>query len=467
MIADPQSLLSWLPEQRWFGHKDVPLSSIELLDEAILDDGPPALVLAVVSVGVGATAACYQLPLLVDEDGTSRDALEDAGKLRLLGELMAHGDTIKGTAGAFQFGGPGLDPLAPPPGSQSVRVIDAEQSNTSVVFDERIILKLFRRLYVGPNPDLELNRLLTNEGFDHVPAQVGEMTYEGEIAGDNTLIDLGIAQQFLGDAADGWAGVVRGLHAFYDEVDVADAAEDRLFLTEERAGDLLEEIAALGDVTASMHVALAREEADPDFVPEPMEESDIDALGERIRVSVDQAEPEMLKGIARALKDLATVEDRGAKIRVHGDLHLGQVMMTPRGWMLLDFEGEPLRTLEDRRVKQSPLKDVAGMLRSFDYAAVATLFERGEPGTEEWKRLEPWAEVWEGAARDRFLTAYLTRAHEGRFLPAERDELTKLLDGYELEKALYELAYERSHRPDWVRIPRHGIEKILGSRRPS
>lgn len=466
MITDPKTLLATLPNQRWFGHKDNALAGVDLVDEVVLTDGPPALVIAIIAVNFEGEIVYYQLPLLVEEDGRARDAVEEPERLAVLGELMARGDSVKGNSGIFHFGGPGLDPLAEPPGRSGIRVIGAEQSNTSIVFDESIILKIFRRVSVGVNPDLELNRLLTSEGFDHVPAQVGEMTYEGPLNGDEIAMDLGIAQQFLADGTDAWEDIARRLRAFYDEVDTADAPEDQRFLTEERAGDVLEQIGELGEVVASMHVTLSRDEIEPDLAPVPMETEDVAELRTRIEEALAGANrvADLADQINERLSTLESVEDAGAKTRVHGDLHLGQVMTTPRGWMVLDLEGEPLRSLSERRSKQSPLKDVAGMLRSFNYAAVAALFDRGEPGSDEWNRLEPWANCWENLARERFLSGYLTRAHEGRFLPADKDALAALLGAFEIEKALYELAYEESHRPDWVRIPEHGIRRALEDR---
>lgn len=466
MITDSKSLLEFLPEQRWFGHKDNALVGIELVDEVVLSDGPPALVIAIVGVNFEGELVYYQLPLLVEEDGAGRDATHEPERLKLIGELMAHGETVKGNSGVFHFGGPGLDPLAPPPGSRSIRVMGAEQSNTSVVLDEQVILKFFRRLDVGPNPDLELNSLLTSEGFDHVPAQVGEITYEGTIDAEEVSIDLAIAQRFLAEGTNAWDDVLRRLQSFYDEVDPADATEDLRFLTEERASDLLERIGELGDAIASMHIALAHDESAPDLAPDPMTADDVAELKDRIEraLSGASAVADLHGSIRERMEALTDIDDAGAKTRVHGDLHLGQVMTTPRGWMILDFEGEPLRSLEERRAKQSPLKDIAGMLRSFNYAAVAALFERSEPGSDTWAELEPWSACWETLARERFLSAYLTRAHEGRFLPPDRDALIALLAAFEMEKALYELAYEEGHRPGWVRIPQHGIRQALEDR---
>ncbi len=463
MITDPKRLLEWLPEQRWFGYKGRALAGVEIVDEAILDDGPPALVLALVAISFEGTVLLFQLPLLVEEDGGSRDVSADPERLRLIGELLTNGDSIKGSAGVFQFSGPGLDPLAAPPGRDSIRIMGAEQSNTSCVLDEQVIFKFFRRVDVGPNPDVELNRLLTSAGFGHVPAHVGEVTYEGTIDGEEVSIDLGVAQRFLPDAVDAWEDILTRLSALYDEVDPADASEDQRFLTEERAGPMLQEIEELGDVCASMHIALARDESDPSGGPEAMDRDDATELVENIEASLEASSN--LGDLRHRIRDRLTIldelDDLGGKTRVHGDLHLGQVMTSSRGWMILDFEGEPLRSLEERRAKRSPLKDVAGMLRSFSYVATAALFERAEPASETWSGLEPWAMCWETLARERFLQGYLTRAHEGRFLPARRESLVALLSAFEIEKAVYELAYEEGHRPDWVRIPLHGIRRSL------
>jgi trehalose synthase-fused probable maltokinase len=474
--VDVTPLLDSLPSQRWFGGKGRPLRDIEVVDSGVIEDGPPALVLAIVRVRFADDLGdhLYHLPLLVDEGQRARDAFEEVERLAVLGDVMAHGTSIKGDHGVFQFGGPGLDPLSPPGGS-SVRSIAAEQSNSSLILDEHIILKLFRKVEAGSNPDLELNRVLTNEGFDNVPPHLGEVVYEGEIAGEESTteelwtIDLGIAQTFFPEATEGWARALRHLDGFLGEADDLDAREDMRFLTEERAHAFLRSVDDLGDATALLHITLAREEAAPELAPEPIDDFDLERWALRAGqlltrvLSVDTgAIAASKKAIQDRIDALRVVSDAGAKTRVHGDLHLGQVLNTSRGWMIIDFEGEPARNLDERRAKHSPLRDVAGMLRSFSYAATAALFARTEPESAEWQRLEPWADTWETVARERFLHAYLTRSHEGKFLPTDREALSTMIDAFEIDKALYELAYELSHRPAWTRIPVAGIHKILG-----
>ena len=471
MTMSTRGLLEWLPQQRWFGHKMQEPQGVDLLDVVVLDDGPPALAFVLVSVRfAGSDPAMYHLPVLLDEDGTPRDAAEDPARLGLLFELMAHGHTIKGDSGAIEFGGPGLDPMAPVPAS--VRPLGAEQSNTSIVFDDSTIVKLFRRVEPGPNPDLELSRLLTNEGFENVPPQVGELAYRGELEGEEVSIDLGIAQRFVRDATDGWDWALERVGALFDEVDEADVAEDHAFLVEERAAASLDAIEELGEATGALHVALSREESDPDLAAEPVDELDLRAWAEGAqaylrRLAADVPEIEaMTPAIVAQIDKIEGLAAAGSKTRVHGDYHLGQVIRGLK-WMILDFEGEPMRSIEERRTKQSPLKDVAGMLRSFSYAATAALFDRAEPDSGEWKRLQPWADTWEALARDRFLASYLRKSHEGRFLAQERESLALLLDFFEIDKALYELEYELRHRPEWVRIPAAGIARVIerGERR--
>ena len=467
MNIDIEQLKAGLSDQRWFGDKGRRIATIEVLDHATVEGETPELVMTILLVTFAdGGMQMYHAPLLVEE-GSTRDAFEEVARLGVLGELMAGGTTLSGDHGTFHFGGPGLDPLSPPGGSS--RAIGAEQSNTSLVLDDEIIIKLFRRVDVGPNPDLELNRLLTNEGFEYVPPQVGEIIYEGEIDSEEIGIDLAIAQRFVHGATDGWTEALGHVHALFDSVHTEDVPDDIRAVTEERSSEILDRIEQLGDVTAAMHVLLAREDIDPDFVPEPLDPSDVKEAVEGVRRSVTDliaagvSELEELRVAIDERIDAATAlgEEIGMKTRIHGDYHLGQVLLTGREWLIIDFEGEPARPLEERRQKQTPLRDVAGMVRSFNYAALVPLFERTEPGSEERDRLQPWAGAWEALARERFLAAYTRSAYEGHYLLTDRDALGRAVDLFVLEKALYEVGYERTHRPHWIGIPLHGIRRLL------
>jgi len=485
MNIDVGPLIHVLPDQRWFGSKDRALRAVEIRDHAVLDegvDGRESLILALLDVRfVDGRDALYQMPLLVADDGTVRDALEDVGRLAVFGRLLARGETLRGEHGSFRFGGPGLDPLSPP-GEGSIRALGSEQSNSSIVLDEAVILKLIRRVEEGDNPELELNRFLTNEGFEYIPAQVGEVFYvaskeregsvglQAQLYDEGTNIDLGIAQQFIGDATDGWSEALKHIAALYDGISGEEEVSSRRQQVEAVCSTLLEEIAALGEVTAGVHVAFARgQEYDPDVGRETATSQDLRDWGMHARHAlaslpidrVPELTPELLSAIDRLIGALERVTDPGAKTRIHGDYHLGQTLLGPRGWLILDFEGEPLRSLEERRAFQSPLRDVAGMLRSFSYAAYSVLFERAEPGTGRWKQLEPWATSFEELARGYFWQAYLRTSHEGDLLSHDRDDLGILLDFFEVDKALYEVGYDLGHRPDWVRIPLRGIRDVI------
>jgi maltokinase len=465
VTIDAELLKEQLPHQRWFGGKGREIRTVTIFDHTVVDDGPPALSFALIEVAFAdGERNLYHCPLLIDEDGRPRDAFEDIHRLSTIGELMAHGHTSKGSNGAFHFGGPGLDPLDPP--GRWMRPVGAEQSNTSAVLDDAVIVKFFRRVEPGTNPDLELNRLLTNEGFPHIPPQVGEIIYEGELEDEEIAIDLGIAQQFVQGATEGWTEVLRHVGGLYDQVHPEDAREDITELVRDRNAEMLERLEQLGDVTASLHVLLSREEVEADFVPEPMTSSDVtswsQAALDSLRRLAESPDGE-IGGLRLEIEDRIDAftqldGDLGNKIRIHGDYHLGQVLLSTRDWLIIDFEGEPARPLEARRMKQPALRDAAGMIRSFSYAALVPLLERG---ADEWNRLEPWADEWAAAARDAFLTGYLRTSHEGRFLPADREVLSTMLDFFELEKALYELGYEKGHRPHWTPIPVQGIRKLI------
>lgn len=460
------SLAAMLPLKRWFGAKERVITSVSVIDDTDLDDGPPPLTAALVRIDFADGGSdVYNLLLIAATGAELQDPFEkDSDRLKALGRHMAHGSTLRGRQGSFRFSGAGLDPLSEP-GRSSIRSVSSEQSNSSVIFDEEIIMKVLRRVEPGPNPELELARLLTGEGFDNIPAQVGELRYEpDETDSEEDFYDLGIAQHFLRDARDGWQETLTHLDQLFEQASMLDPQDLRNDV-EEGAAEILEGIDQLGDVTAALHVMLARDGLDIKFSAEPIDSADLKQWAERARDSLERARSGgdmegLVAGVTRIIELLPSVPNPGGKTRIHGDYHLGQTMLTERGWMILDFEGEPARSLQDRRSKDSPLRDVAGMLRSFSYAATAALFKRAEPGSPEWDGLKPVAEAWEDLAREHFLRAYLRTSHEGEFLPDE-ESTGIMLNVLEVDKALYELAYERGHRPAWARIPLEGIRHAI------
>jgi maltokinase len=308
------------------------------------------------------------------------------------------------------------------------------------VFGEELILKAFRRVEPGVNPELELLRFLSARGFPHIAPLAGWYEVEGRLL-DATL---GILQEYLVGAHDGW-----------------ELALDELQSDPERLLDRLEE---LGGVVGELHTALGSDSGDPAFSPdEPSAEAlsiltaNVDEQIERVFLDLPETEAVApIKGrgqdVRERLNALSNVGVGGRVIRTHGDLHLGQTMLTERGWVILDFEGEPARPLPERRLKRSPLRDVAGMLRSFSYATAGSRLLRGRDAPADW----------EDRARERFLAGY-HGTMDRNLLPPGQQATDQLLSVFELEKAVYELRYELNNRPDWVSIPVAGILRLLES----
>jgi trehalose synthase-fused probable maltokinase len=445
-LPDEQTLLAYVVERRWFGSKSREVSHARILEAPVLREGSPALVLAIVEIGFQpGTHELYQLPLglwpgdprpgaIDHRDGWSIvDALEDPELTRALTELMGEGATVDAEHGQLEFRG---DPVGE---VREIRPIGVEQSNTSLVLDDRLIFKVYRRLEAGINPELELLRFLTDRGFPNVPALTGWYGY----AGSPMDATLGVLQEFVRGESDGWELALESLSS-NPESFVARAER-------------------LGQVTGAMHTVLGSEHGDAAFCPEePSSESlallvasvdeDIERLFAQLPPDAEELGPIANRGeeVREQLRLISSVGPFGRVIRNHGDYHLGQVIWTGDDWLVIDFEGEPARSLPERRRKRSPLRDVAGMLRSIAYAANASALTRG---------VDP-PEGWEERVRETFLEGYLA-AVDSSLLPPGREAIDRLLTVFELEKAVYELRYELDNRPDWVVIPVLGIARLL------
>jgi predicted trehalose synthase len=471
-VADPGTLLravdeerlgEWLREQRWFGAKAADLSHFGVLDVIPLRDEPPLLACALVqAVFNSGTHDLYQLLVGLRQTTTHQvvprtpvpapngdgeeeetiaelgdsavfDALTDPAEATVLLRLMERSATIDAAEGTVTFQWTGALP-APSPRPE-VRSVGAEQSNSTVVFDEKLALKVFRRLLPGENPELEMLRFLQGHEFPNIAQLAGWY----EISGERLQATLGVLQRYVAGGRDGWAFALAEPQAF------------------------LERAAELGEVTGRLHTVLASDMTDPDFAPEdPGDEAlglivaTIDEDIERVFLELSPDDPlvEPIVGRGEEVRDrlqmLGHQSVGGKLIRHHGDYHLGQTLLAPEGWVILDFEGEPARTLPERRRKRSPLRDVAGMLRSFAYAASAMELLEGRQAPEGW----------EADARARFLDGYFSTV-EPALLPAGEAAVSKLLSIYELEKAVYELRYELNNRPDWVKIPVAAIVRLL------
>jgi maltokinase len=444
-------LIFYVRNQRWFASKSREVTHATVVDTAPIRREAPLLVLALLEVRFDTgTHETYQVLLglrpVADgwADAITRvagwdvyGALSDPQLARELVHLMRASATERAGEGTVEFrpleGFAGL-------GRELVtaRRIASEQSNSSVVFDDELILKCYRRVQAGINPELELVRFLTERGFANVPELGGWYAYLGA----PMEATLGILQRYVPGGRDGWELTL-------DEIA---AAPERL----------LGRLRRLGEVTGNMHRILGSDSSDPAFAPE---EPSAESLG-LLTASVDQEieamfldlpEHDVVAPIAgrgeevrERLRQLTYAESLGRLIRHHGDLHLGQTLWADDDWYLLDFEGEPARSLLERRQKRSPLRDVAGMLRSISYAVSAAEIVHGASPPDGW----------EAHARSEFLEGYLDTVDQG-LLPPSRDSVDRLIEVFELEKAMYELRYDLNNRPDWVKIPVDGILRLL------
>jgi predicted trehalose synthase len=411
-------LLELVRSQRWFGAKASELTGLRVLDHAVVRRDEPTLVAALAEIRYGSgTHDVYQLiagirndrkvpgPVIASGGGrTSYEAVADPAFAHEVLRLAARGTTLPSGDGTIEFRSLGELPQ----GARDVRPLGLEQSNSSVIVDDELIVKVYRRLEAGPNPELELLRFLTTHGFANVPELRGWWSYSGPLMTST----LGVLQQFVPGAEDGWSLALEEL---------ASDPEDPAFCSEEPSHESLALLSATVD-----------EEIEELFVHLPDDES----------VAPIAGRGDDVRGL---LRELTTLGPIGRKIRHHGDLHLGQVLWCSGDWLVIDFEGEPARTLHERRGKRSPLRDVAGMLRSFSYAV---------------SLLDLDAESVEQRAREDFLAGY-TSAVQGAGLLPSSETTERLIRLFELEKAVYELRYELNHRPDWVPIPVAAIQRLI------
>jgi maltose alpha-D-glucosyltransferase/alpha-amylase len=510
----------YLPKQRWFAGKSRHIEATNILDSASLDSSHSAWALVEVRFD-GGLSETYQLPLamtfgeVADElrraapsssvaaiaskrvGGLLHDGVFDEESCVELFSLIENGRTVEAHNGRIQGvrGKCFQDILGSAGAPLQVRRGSAEQSNTSILFGDRFILKLFRRLEPGMNPDCEIGQYLSERTrFDGIPQFGGLIQYETNAAAEPTV--LAMLQGLVANEGDGWKWTVEELDRYYETCSAAAFPEnisgelgDPFDLSErptsqfarDHVGIYLDSAAMLGRRTAELHLALASPTDNPAFAPEPMTTDDFqaqladarqhaagvfDVLKERVSYLPDEVveiAASVLSRRRRILEHLGNVKCdglRAQRIRIHGDYHLGQVLRVKTDFVILDFEGEPARSLAYRRSKQCPLKDVAGMLRSFSYGAYRTLINYTARRPEDLARLEPWAQLWERFVAAEFLRAYRATAHGADFLPASGTDFRKLLDVFLLDKALYEILYELNSRPGWVRIPMLGIMSL-------
>jgi trehalose synthase-fused probable maltokinase len=460
-----EALLDFLATRRWFGAKGRQPEGARVVDAIPVGT---AGWIARVDVALKDGVERYQLTLRDQESGVRgrgdevAEGLEDPAFCRALGEILARGMPLDGVGVRWV-----VNWTAEVPDELPVpRLAGAEQSNTSLLFGDRAIMKLYRRLEPGEHPDAEIAHFLTTRThFSHTPEVLATARFESS-SGTEVAAML---QRFLPGSRDAWTvALERGAEAFGP-----DAPPGIPFVVEAET---------LGTVTREMHLALASDDRDPAFAPEEGKAADVAEWAGAVRLAADETfdllnrsrtggslASDVARDVEAVLERSDVVSglvdgwitevgnDAGGRIRHHGDYHLGQVLQTGDGdWFVIDFEGEPARPLQERRAKHSALRDVAGMMRSFAYAA-ATCAEgaRAALGDADAKTR---AHRWERELRESFLRGYLPEGREHPpFLPQARARLDVLLTLFETEKVLYELAYELNNRPTWVWIPLRGL----------
>lgn len=521
-------LANYIMRLRWFGGKGRGLEHIRIKSHARIPtedssiiifllevsyrDGLPDLFQLPVAFGKGEIAVklkerCPQSVISLlkvnGEEGTLYDAIYGIDFQQVIIENMARSERIGLPVGELVFSG--SDALKAHMSQQEKirpRVISAEQSNTSITYDNAFYLKLYRKVDQAINPDVEINRFLTQEGgFKHIPAYIGNI--EWRLPNSEPMV-LGMMQEMATSTSDGWAYILDRLHNFNEQVLssmpsppastvlkgslTSSAAYEEL---PEEIRNLLdgtdaELIRLLGVRTGELHMALSSENDLPAFKPEPYslhyQRSLFSSFQSLVRVAFQSLSrnlknlPENVQAEAREvldmkdellqlLKQIYHHKIDVTKIRIHGDYHLGQVLFTGKDFLIIDFEGEPARSYSERRLKYSALRDVAGMIRSFHYAAYGSLFLGNQIREEDIEKLIPKVEQWYHYMSGFFMKAYLDTVDGLSFIPKESGDLHILMQTFLLQKAVYELNYEVNNRPSWVTVPLRGIKSIIEASR--
>jgi maltose alpha-D-glucosyltransferase/alpha-amylase len=501
-------LPAFLANQRWFGAKDQTITDATVADCAELTSGPNSYLLTEIEVHFGDAAATqrYFLPLATTYDdqalthgwpllsfalaqvrrGAKVGALYDAmagGEFPLTAlEAIRNNQELQSSDGVIRCWSTSAALTLSLPEQVEVKRSAGEQSNSSAMIGNRAVFKAYRKLSAGVQPEIEIGRFLIEKtGFANTPPLLGAIE---RIGADGATTALAAVFGFVRNQGDGWVYTIEYLHRTLDELRLRATAEhpETAPAQAEPHGFYLAQARVLGQRTAELHRALATPTDNPAFAAEPIGQADLEAWqrathrqAEAAFKALRQALPRLDDGDRGLVQALLAHRDAcfaridaltarpvaAAKTRIHGDFHLGQVLVAQNDFYILDFEGEPARPLAERRAKSSPLKDVAGMLRSFDYAAWAAVMTLTEvdPGSGEIVR--SLAEAWRKATEDAFLGAYREIIAGSPGYPKAAKEAARLLDLFLLGKALYEVCYEAANRPQWLRIPLKGVTSLL------
>jgi maltose alpha-D-glucosyltransferase / alpha-amylase len=501
---EQEVLPDFLRERRWFAAKGSAIDSAHIDVGTIWSEGAHQWLLSLVDVKLqDQIQQRYFLPFSVAWDdhtengmllssewtvakvrtgariGTLVDAFADSAFCLAIARAVERSTIIPFAEGEIRFAPTHAFSELAAGGIEPVQHLGREQSNTSVILGERLFLKAYRQARSGVNPDMELPRYLTDVGFKSIPPLAGAVEY---VSPESPPVTLAAIFAFVRNQGDGWAYALNHLERFAGTLvlDTAPAAENphELFMTQ---------MQTLGKRVGEMHAALASTTSDPDFSPEPIEADDMTRWRDAIMAeagltfdillqrdadlpSVAQAKAHELASrrdqILNRIRILAETSVTSCKSRYHGDLHLGQVLLTADDFLITDFEGEPARPIEERRRKSSPLRDVAGMLRSFDYARAVALERAAALRPDLFERLDIAFAQWHREARRAFLAGYRTGSGGARNVPADEREFKGLSVLFEIEKALYELRYEIANRPSWIAVPAQGLIALASGATP-
>ena len=524
LTALERTLPGYLQGCRWFGGKAQPIRSVKLVDIIPFASDTLAAYFTTWEVQYhGKASETYFVPLgfaaaeratdirqanprvIVAQlkiteasseiEGILFDAIYDANFCKALMSAVARGRRFKADSAELLAEPSKVFREVHGPVEMEPTILKREQSNTSVTYGDRLILKLIRRVTEGLNPDLEIGRFLTEKAeFPYTPVFAGALQLR---KGRSEPAMVGIIHGLVANEGDAWSYTQDSLARYFDEIlarqldaneaaltprPLLELAQDEIpEFAREAFGSFLPSMLLLGQRTGELHRALASDLKNPAFAPEPftalyrrslfqsmrtLADHSLNLLGKRlkdvpehVRSSADKV-LKLRSAILARFRQLLDVNSTAMRIRCHGDFHLGQVLFTGKDFVIIDFEGEPTRPLGERRLKRSPLRDVAGMLRSFSYAAIVNLKSQSVPPDVQ---LQPWARFWNRWVSVAYLKGYLDATMQAPFLPATRDELAFLLEIHLLEKATYELDYELNNRPDFVDVPIMGILDIMHS----
>jgi len=500
-------LPAFILKQRWFAAKNDPISSAQMQTLGTLkrpEGGDYLLLLVSLTLPGRDERQHYFVPLDVSWDeaaatlgwpltpftlakarqgakvGAIYDAFTADDFVVTLTDAMRRQTEIKGQGSVTRFRASEALAAIAFDAKPEIRRMGVEQSNSSVIIGDKAVLKIYRRVAEGEHPELEIARFLTEvANYRNTPPLLGTAEHFGK---DGEKAALAVLTGFVRNQGDGWNFTTSYLDRAFDEIRLVEAADSAHGL--ERHAGYLSQMATLGRRTGELHCAFASDSGNEAFSPEPIEPDDLKhwiAGAKRtaeaaftqlakVRNNVEEAYREPIETLlARRQECVAAIEALGtgpvnaSKTRIHGDYHLGQVLVAQDDFYIIDFEGEPARSLAERRSKSSPFKDVAGMLRSFEYAEWSALFTFTEHEAESLTKLMPFATAWRKAAQEAFLRGYYEAIGDCPSCPRERAEADRLLNLFTLEKALYEICYEASNRPSWLRIPVTGLQTVLDS----